>query len=71
MLSLFFLITNGTGQPFTLSCLFCLCVVVVLLFSLFFLRHSDGSLHCVLVLCQFNFCSPRSMKMDDVTALIK
>jgi hypothetical protein len=46
--------------------LFCWFVV----FLVWFLRHSDGSLDCVLVLCQFNFCSPPSWKMDDVTALI-
>jgi hypothetical protein len=39
-------------------------------FFVWFLRHSDGYLTCVLVLCQFNFCSPPSMKMDNVTALI-
>ena len=39
-------------------------------FFVWFLRHSDGNLDCVLVLCQFDFCSLPSMKMDKVTALI-
>ena len=41
-------------------CLGCLCVVAVLLFCFFpvlFHRLCDGQLGCVLVLCQFNFCS--------------
>ena len=63
------------GQPFTLPCLFGL--FVLLLFCCFafvlvlFHWHSDGYLDCVLVLCQFNFCSPLSAKMDNVTALIQ
>ena len=67
------LLTLRTGQPLTLPCfLFLLCVVVGLLvsfacFPVWFSRHSDGS---VLVLRQFSFCSPPSMKMDDVTALV-
>ena len=40
--------------------LFC-CFVV---FFVWFLRHGEGYLVCVLVLCQFNFCSPPSVKMD-------
>jgi hypothetical protein len=40
-------------------------------FPVLFHRFCDGQLDCVLVLCQFNFCSPPSAKMDNVTALIK
>ena len=74
MLSPFFQLLTLRNWPavhFALSFFVC----VWLLFCWFavffgwFLRHSDGSLDCVLVLCQFNFCSPPSMKMDDVTAL--
>ena len=71
------LLTLRTGQPFTLPCLFglfvCCCCFAVLLFSLFCSTGivTDGYLDCVLVLCQFNFCSPPSAKMDNVTALIK
>ena len=68
MLSPFFQLWRcGTGQPFTLPCLFfgvwlLFCCFVV--FSVWFLRHGEGYLVSVLVLCQFNFCSPPSMKMD-------
>ena len=75
MLSPFFQLLTLRNWPAVHIALFllCLCVVVVLLvcfFFVWFLRHSDGYLDCVLVLCQFNFCGPPSMKMDNVTALI-
>ena len=55
----------------SLPCLFGLFVCGCLLFCLLPCSLADGYLDCALVLCQFNFCTPPSAKMDNVTALMK